>query len=90
MGVAKDDIVLDEVDMDVEWDFDLDFDFGFVDDVDLDIEVDDNSKEDSKTDIDEDTRAFDALYESILKGEYCLKHERGEDGKMRYTLKILK
>lgn len=99
VDLTEEDGVQDGVVMDFDID-DIDFGFDVIADVDvdiLDVDVDvDVDIPDVDVDVDVDVeygfeQAFaDALYESILKGEYCLKPVRGEDGRMRYTLKMLK
>ena len=69
---------------------DIDFDFQLDDVLDVDVDVLDVDILDVDIDGDFTPSEQDALYDSILKGEWCLKPVRGEDGEMRYTLKMLK
>lgn len=82
VDLTQDD-AMDDIDFDFHLDDILDVDVLGVDELDVDI---------LDVDIDGDFTPSeqDALYDSILKGEWCLKPVRGEDGEMRYTLKMLK
>jgi len=74
----------------------MDFEMDVVTDFDIDEVVIDFSLADVAMNVDVDGLTCleqahaDALYESILEGECCLKPVRGEDGRMCYTLKVLK
>ena len=90
MNVIEHDVVVDLTQDDAQDDAmdDIDFDF-HLDDI-LDVDVLDVDILDVDIDGDFTLSEQDALYDSILKGEWCLKPVRGEDGEMRYTLKMLK
>lgn len=99
IDVVEDDLAVDLTQDDAQDDAmdDIDFDFQLDDVLDVDVDVDildvdilDVDILDVDIDGDFTRSEQDALYDSILKGEWCLKPVRGEDGEMRYTLKMLK